>query len=478
MAQEKSYFGFFFENLAYKEGHMSLTIGKNVYQHIKPTAVGRVWKGFTGPDGFYLLHIPTAHLLKSDEELVSYVDNDSAHSAAALNQRLDAISSQLPQDFQRSQPEIDIMGISMNVIQSCNLRCTYCYAGDGDYGVDSKMSEETAFRTVDFFAKGKKTLHINFFGGEPLMNLKLIQSVVAYCKTKTDTKFYFSMTSNGTLLNEQTLKFLHQHKINLTISYDGKGLHAAQRLNLDKTTNSEALVEKKLKTYEKELQKIPGFGLRATIHKDNIPLVREALFRTLNEKQFEYTFVRNSEKGERGYSFEQVRELATIFSEVVDSLLGAERYDQILRIGNIRSNVNKIHTGQVGNSFCGAGTNYLSVSTTGAFYLCHRFTEDEDERLGDLDSGLNKPAIQRFAAHRGVTHDPCQQCWIRQWCGGGCYHEHKMANNTTFLPDPLFCFLMDNEMKLAMRVYLALQTHRPDLIASKRPLEPTSRYVE
>ena len=68
------------------------------------------------------------------------------------------------------------------------------------------MDRETAFRAVDFFVRESclDEMTICFFGGEPLLNFKVIKDVVNYCNEIEKTqhkKFRFSMTTNGTLID-------------------------------------------------------------------------------------------------------------------------------------------------------------------------------------------------------------------------------------------------------------------------------------
>ena len=67
------------------------------------------------------------------------------------------------------------------------MRCPYCYGDGGGYGGGGAMSEETAFRAVDWLigqAGDGKEIWISFFGGEPLLNFALMEKVVAYAREK------------------------------------------------------------------------------------------------------------------------------------------------------------------------------------------------------------------------------------------------------------------------------------------------------
>ena len=78
-------------------------------------------------------------------------------------------------------------GTSLHIIVPtlrCNFNCSYCHAKSKS--VDSKdydLDEKTAKQTVDFiFQTPTKSFNIEFQGGEPLLNFKIIQFIVEYVK--------------------------------------------------------------------------------------------------------------------------------------------------------------------------------------------------------------------------------------------------------------------------------------------------------
>ncbi|MEW6001513.1 MAG: geopeptide radical SAM maturase [Nitrospirota bacterium] len=88
----------------------------------------------------------------------------------------------------------------------CNLACRYCYEGrmKGKF----YMSLETADLLINFagrhFAAGK-TVHVNFYGGEPLLSFELIKYISKELKIAAEErglKYTFNLVTNGTLLTE------------------------------------------------------------------------------------------------------------------------------------------------------------------------------------------------------------------------------------------------------------------------------------
>ena len=88
----------------------------------------------------------------------------------------------------REQPQypVDtpINTLVLHVTQACNLMCRYCYHDDGN-GTDRfsrSMDRAVARQAVDFLFDNSANLLdlvLVFFGGEPLLNSKLILDTIA-----------------------------------------------------------------------------------------------------------------------------------------------------------------------------------------------------------------------------------------------------------------------------------------------------------
>lgn len=121
----------------------------------------------------------------------------------------------------------NIKGITLMLVQACNLACKYCYAQEGEYADKGIMSKEVALNAIDYLLENSgdtQELYITFFGGEPLLCFELIKEIVAYCKIKekiSGKNFKYSMTTNGTLLTDEINQFIIKNKISTMISIDG-----------------------------------------------------------------------------------------------------------------------------------------------------------------------------------------------------------------------------------------------------------------
>jgi uncharacterized protein len=430
-----------------------------------------IWRAFRFDTGDFLLHVPSSHVLEVPKLLALAVRGEPLPPAEAADaaSQLAALAAELPLPPPRRPVTVDNQAVSLNMAQGCNLRCTYCFAGEGDYGNKSMMTPATAIKTVEFFARGadgafRERFHVIFFGGEPMLNFSAIQAVVEWCEAQP-CRFSFAMTTNGTLLTAEKVEWLKSKRFALNLSYDGKGLQARQRLTKDKTHNSESLVERKLASFTTQLGELRAFLLRATVTKANLDLLEEAIVSTLTARNFRL-MVSHHATALRSLAFgdADIDKLGAVYQRVIDRFLAAGDYERLLRLDNLKGHLQTIHRGKTAQIACGAGVNYLTVSTAGRFYLCHRFNEDESECYGDVETGLDRGKLAAVAAFRDAKADPCRSCWMREWCAGGCFHEHKAARGDKFEIDPMYCKLQGIEIEQAMRVYTHLLQHAPHLL--------------
>ena len=116
--------------------------------------------------------------------------------------------------------------LSLEIINKCNLNCTYCYLGEKK---NTYMSLETAQKVIDIAVheankQHDRTLMVYFIGGEPLMAFNLIKDAVDYTKKKcqeTNLICKFSTTINGTLVTDEIIDFFVENTFEVKVSLDG-----------------------------------------------------------------------------------------------------------------------------------------------------------------------------------------------------------------------------------------------------------------
>ena len=81
-----------------------------------------------------------------------------------------------------------VKALCLHVAHDCNLACKYCFAGEGEYHGDrGLMSFEVGKKALDYLLENsgsRRNLEVDFFGGEPLLNWKVVKELVAYGRSK------------------------------------------------------------------------------------------------------------------------------------------------------------------------------------------------------------------------------------------------------------------------------------------------------
>lgn len=364
------------------------------------------------------------------------------------------------------ESKVDIRAVALNVAEQCNLRCVYCYAGDGDYGKNEKMKFSVGQKALDLFVGKHKSFTVVFFGGEPLLNFSLIKETVEYAKKAfPDTKFNYRMTTNGLLLTSSIMQFLKENNVSLTISYDGATAQKKQRLNLERKQNERDFVLERIEKFKNDLASLEGFKIRSTVTADMIDAFEGDFLEIKKNLPFHTGFNRTAtDNPDFKYGLNDAKKLMDTLERVVDELLNLGKFKEILSLDNIGGHLKMIHGRQFLSKTCGAGVNYLSVSTDGNFYLCHRFTEDSDEKIGSIKQGLDYGALEAIVEHRRAVHEPCNSCWMKSICRGGCFHENKVERGTKHKPDPIFCYMQDRTIKMAIKSILRIKKEQPELL--------------
>lgn len=164
----------------------------------------------------------------------------------------------------------------LEVTTGCNLRCNYCvfsqnYSHNRNHG-NKLLSYEQAFKSVNFYldlCKKAKSYNpnikpmIGFYGGEPLLNYKVIKDIVIQLK-KNDVfkEIEFTITTNGLLLDDEKISFFIENNVIVLFSLDGpKSQHDRNRVD----ANGKGTFEDVMKNINKYIKK-SGFAFTNSVY--------------------------------------------------------------------------------------------------------------------------------------------------------------------------------------------------------------------
>jgi sulfatase maturation enzyme AslB (radical SAM superfamily) len=168
--------------------------------------------------------------IRSEDGVVALAVGEDERAEALVRERLsDATESVQAISLAGSTKDEgeEVASLTLMVAQRCNLRCFYCYGGDGEYGAPGMLDDEAALKAITTFLSrdGGPRRNITFFGGEPLLALRLIQKLTARAlrvAVRHDRVVSFSMTTNATLVTDRVAQWLACHPFSVVVSIDGE----------------------------------------------------------------------------------------------------------------------------------------------------------------------------------------------------------------------------------------------------------------
>ena len=368
----------------------------------------------------------------------------------------------------------------LNVANKCNLHCTYCYEPEkAKYGPSPvQMDWDTARTSVDFlFAKAGNNREVNlvFFGGEALLNFKLMREVVAYAEEKakeSGKKIDFSLTTNGTLLTDEIIDFFQAHRFGLTISIDGpQDLHDKRRSFLTTRGERRGSYNLIIPRVQRLLQRYTARPVvaRVTVTKGTVEIMR--IYEHLSGLGFfevGFSPVTATTGEEYGLEPADLRQVLAGFRELGTLYVERALQNQYTGFSNLSTLLTDLHAGTNKLFPCGAGLGLLDVDGNGDVYLCHRFPGTEEHRYGNVRDGLQYDRLNEFLNTAHVQNKPvCQTCWIRGICGGGCYHEAYTQFGDGALPNLHYCTFLREWTEYGIQVYMELQEKTPGFVETR-----------
>ena len=373
--------------------------------------------------------------------------------------------------------DFPLQALVLNVTNQCNLACTYCYEFGADKiatpaGKPKYMTLETAMASVDLLiaeAIGRKSVHITFFGGETLMNFKLLRDVVAYANEATNAAgkdITYSLTTNATLLTPEIVTFLSDNRIGVTVSMDGPPELQDKHRVFKNGKGSYAAIEPRLRTLIAH-HKTRAITARVTLTEGVTDVVR--IFRHLKDDLgfHEVGFAPVTTGETRAYSLDGngMDSVLAQFNSLADVWLEYALRGESHGFTNVSETISELISGVNKSHPCGAGLGLMGVSPSGDLSPCHRFTDADTHSMGHVSIGIDRVKQGDFLAkgHVQAKYD-CQSCWARPLCAGGCHHEAFVRYGDTGHANLHYCDWIRQWTDTCLRIYGVLSVRNPGFL--------------
>ena len=329
----------------------------------------------------------------------------------------------------------EIKALCLHICNDCNLRCKYCFADEGTYHTSERayMSEEVGKKAIDFLIanSGKRNnLEVDFFGGEPLMNLSVVKSIVAYARERekeSGKTFYFTMTTNCVLLNDETIKWLNEEMHNVVLSIDGREcVHNAVRKAVNGKDCYSLIANNAIKFAKVRGNK--SYYVRGTFTARNLDFSDDVL--ALNDMGFDQISMEPvvTDIDDLKITKEHLPAILAEYEKLAEKYIDRRKTDKWFNFFHFMIDLEggpclvKRLTG------CGSGCEYLAVTPTGGIYPCHQFAENKDYYMGNVfDGKLDLSVAEKFAENIVTNKPDCKDCIAKYYCSGGC-----VGNNLYF----------------------------------------------
>jgi uncharacterized protein len=372
---------------------------------------------------------------------------------------------------------IPLTTLVLNVTSKCNLSCTYCYEYGEDRIVEASrkprfMNEETARQSVDFMfaeAGDSPMVHLTFFGGETLLNFKVLRSALGYARERAvalGKTVDVSLTTNATLLREEIIDWIVENDVGVTVSMDG-GREQQDRFRVfNNGMGSYDVVLPNIRLLLERHRRRP-VGARVTLTKQNLDV--EGIYRHLRDELgfWEVGFAPVTTSWQRDYAIQEdgfeamLGQFQRLAHEFLQYALAGKHHG----FSNVRDTLEEIHKGMSKAYPCGAGLGLMGVATDGDVALCHRFAGSDTHRIGSVTEGVDRAKQDDFLMrHHIANKTDCSTCWARPLCAGGCYHEAHTRYGSSERPNLHYCEWIRRWTDTCLRVYGTLAERRPEYL--------------
>lgn len=341
-----------------------------------------------------------------------------------------------------------LTNICLNLTDACNYHCRYCFVAQQPH----YMTYEVAKNAVDFIVKNLQKQkefdpnapdrgNITFFGGEPtLMWDSIIVPITNYIK-ENHFNISLNMTTNGSLLNEERIKFLKDNEISILLSMDGD--RETQTYNRPSADGRDSF-DLTSKNIPALLEAFPNTTFRATIYAptahhtfENYLYAMDQGFKNiylLPDSRHPWT---NQEKENLHQELNKIYScLSYCFSNNINPPMNFRLINRAFE--NILKHDMAVVRETIGDRVkerpimrCGLGTTLGSIGYDGNIYGCQEQTSQNTNSIfyignifnGGIDRELHSKLLKDFhtpAATKCVNEKLCENCPLSDMCFDYC----------------------------------------------------------
>lgn len=368
------------------------------------------------------------------------------------------------------------MKCTLTITQNCNLACSYCYITKKD----ARMPLATAKKIVDFIfnhCPPDEKIDFGFFGGEPLLEFELIQDITGLIKNHPGYSpgfVSFTITTNGTVLNDRIIKFLLDSGTVFCISCDGPpDIQDLNRRSPD-GRGSSGTVEENIR---RALSFFPLTPVNAVYSPETVGVLPE-IVEYLASLGVQRIFLNPDISSP--WTQKEAEILPRVFGQLGTMhldfhLQGKPRYISLIdnKIAVI------LRGGYQPLEKCRMGDGELAFAPSGNVYPCERLIGSDDGKrhcLGNIDNHVDLKKRCHHIPTEAVNTE-CLDCELSGYCMNWCgCTNHAMTGKYNMAP-PFICAAEKAAIRVALEViqgaadnHINLSSHLVEAVASDVPI--------
>jgi sulfatase maturation enzyme AslB (radical SAM superfamily) len=124
---------------------------------------------------------------------------------------------------------MNFSSLTFALTDDCNYSCLYCYQTRSKTYLDISSAK----KALNFFWPYLEVeCYINFYGGEPLLAFDTIHEIVRLIERRNNgqkKKVKYSITTNGSMIDDQVISFFEKNRFSVLISFDGYAQEVARQ---------------------------------------------------------------------------------------------------------------------------------------------------------------------------------------------------------------------------------------------------------
>ncbi len=400
--------------------------------------------------------------IKTDESLVDFVlKNKTNYNIEVFPKKLLKLGVVVSEkeelvrikELVKKTTDNQFQSLFLIVTTNCNLDCDYCFYRSSSSESLKKRENMTfiiAKKAIDKFydivSKNVITNNywqqITFYGGEPLINKKLLLKAIPYVREVFQDK-YTSIVINTNLffLDDEIIKVFKDNNVEVQFSIDGnQEQHDLHRKTIDGRGSYDTVITNAKKLIKNGVNVLPMI----TATDSNVENLSDIIYQIVRKLKIDNyavnCLITKSYNTNEKYTYTLAREVIKAYKKLknqANDLAFVDLYDAIMA-----------NNKEVTKNSCGS-TRKITVFPNGEVFACQAMEKVDINQMGNLDSDFSKNSNWKYWHQRNKFYnEECLNCEVLASCGGGCATGSYNGTRTIYGIDYNECNYTKNVYKI------------------------------